>query len=251
MHWTKLAILPMATLATAQVLSAATLLEFTFETGTDGQLPAPATVDPAVSASSFMAGSGMNVGGGSVASPLYRVIDGNGSLVQRMTKMSAAESEADAVGSSVYWAFTVTPTADPVDLESLDFTFGAYNADPLMSFFIRTDADGDNFTTNLLGSVNGGAATGIFGPTSGTGTLTPVSIDLTAQALDFSGLTGPTTFRIYLFRGDTPANNGKTAGLGDLSLSGAAVPEPASAALLALGAAVIGRGIGRQSKRMV
>ncbi len=142
-------------------------------------------------------------------------------VIQRSTYLAGADSEASAVASNVYWSFTVTPTA-ALTLSRLDFETLWYNADPVGTIFLRTSAGGDAFATTL----------GSFPVTSNN--QTPVSVDLTASSVNFANVTGPVEFRFYLYAQDH-TNAGETHGVDNVRLY--AIPEPATALLLLIGAA--------------
>lgn len=134
-------------------------------------------------------------------------------------------SEALAITNNKYISFTITPTT-PVSLTSLSFNYlvgtisGSISA---TNYFLRTDAGGDNFNTNM--------GSGTITNTS-PGFAAATSVDL-SSASTLQGLTDPTTIRIYFYGGviggDLNGNNSVTR-LDNLTLN--AIPEPSGAALL-------------------
>ncbi len=182
---------------------------------------APTSVDSNVSASSIVNGAGMSTSG-----TLFKEFpssSGDYIIVNRSNYISGVSTEAEAVTAATFYRITLTPNLSvTMTLQTLNFDTLWYNADPSATMFVRSDAGGDNFSTNL----------GSYDVT--TNTRTPRSINLSASAVDFSGTTAPISFRFYMY--STIHANNNTAGLDNIELIGV-VPEPASMGLVLIGGA--------------
>lgn len=150
---------------------------------------------------------------------------------------TTATTEAQAIGSNTYVAFTVTPTGgNNLDLASLAFSSGASNSDSddvsiTASVAVKSSVGGFGVGDPTLGTFAKTVANG----NGGAGVLDPRTIDLTTFGSAFQDLTDPVEFRFYLFDGTNGSN--KINRLDSVVLEGTAVPEPAAAAGLSAAAA--------------
>lgn len=142
--------------------------------------------------------------------------------------VATAANEADSFANDQFFSFTIAPEAG-LTLNLSTFSFGMSPTQPGAypfngSTFVRSSIDGytatlDTFTKAATVST----------------ALTTRSIDLSAAA--YQNLTGPVTFRIYFHDDSDIPTSTSTAvvnRIDNVIFSGEAVPEPSSAALLAL-----------------
>jgi len=149
----------------------------------------------------------------------------------RIDPDGGAASLAEAVQNDKFFEFTIRPQGDlRLDLFSLEFDVGRGGSGTPRGWGLFSSVD--NFATEIA--------------TRTVGTIEP---DLTHVFVDlsdsrFQGLGGPLTFRMYSF---TPGD-GLSLEFDNITLLGAVVPEPSTAALLAAG--LLGTLIGfRRRKR--
>ncbi len=128
--------------------------------------------------------------------------------------------------AAIYFTFTLTiPALTTVDLTSLTFD-GIFenNAVRPVSYFVRSDAGGDAFATDLSISPDNQVTT--------ENALTPKSVSLIAAG--FQSLSTPVEFRIYFTDNSNSGSSTRLSGIDNVVLNGdvTAVPEPGSVALL-------------------
>lgn len=197
----------------ASTASAVVLAQYGFENSY-----AASTVDTGLDASSVSAGSGV-----SPNPPVFSGTSavGNRSLaVQGLTETSSA----DAISTNDYIEFTLTPDGGyTMDLEDITVYLQRSN-DPgsATTVFARSSLDSFGSTIDTLSSI----------PVSPSG-FANYSIDLTGSA--YQDLTESVTFRLYAFGGN---NSSSSLRFDDLTVNGtAAIPEPATSAILLMGVA--------------
>lgn len=210
-------------IASVTSAEAALLVNYPFTAGTENE---PVSVDPAISASNV----DQSVGN-------FNISTSSGTAFLR-----ASDSEstlAAAIANPDYIQFTITPaTGQIVNLDSIVFDHEASNDQSTA------------FTSNLslFASVDGFATTPAAGDALGTSTadigasiggnpqvqINDVTYSLAAP--QFQGLTDAdtVTFRVYGF--DDGTLSGQINRIDDIRINGSEVPEPASAALLLIGA---------------
>lgn len=204
------------------IASAATLVRYDFSGGT----PQAATeVAPAFGAGSFA----------SPGAALVATYDTGWAKAQTDSVAGTSTvnpgTEAGSITANDYFAFTLTPAAGVYHLSSLGFGTALYTVSTATqtlaaSYFIRSSLDG--YTT----TIGGPFLENHQGVASNAGVVFhPQSVDLTGAA--FRNLSGPVTFRIYLY--DTTNSNARFVALDDITLSGTVVLEPASIALAVAG----------------
>jgi hypothetical protein len=138
----------------------------------------------------------------------------------RVDPQGNSTSGAGAVTAGKYFEFTVTPDANfALDLSSLTFDVTRGGGATPRGFLLRGSAD--NFASDLAGQ----------DLTTARPTYTPISVTLPGAYTD---LAGSATFRFYVY---APAA-GNSVDFDNMVLNGAvaAVPEPATTALIAAGA---------------
>lgn len=152
--------------------------------------------------------------------------------------LSLTNSKAGAIGGNDYFSFSLTPNAgNAYNMTTLAFDFGGSNA---------ADATLD-YTASLAlqASIGGGAffdvgsvidKTVLANATSGN-QLSPFSIDLSSVSA-FQGVTDPVVFRFYLYSSVSVDN--RIVRMDNVVLNGDLIPEPSSAAFLAMVAAAAG-----------
>ncbi len=150
----------------------------------------------------------------------FRTADGT---QYRAVQVSQTPSSFD---ENEYFTFTLTiPALTTVDLTSLTFD-GIFENGAVgpVNYFVRSDAGGDAFATNLT-IAEGNEVTM-------NDTLTPKSVSLAAAS--FQGLSTPVEFRIYFTDGSNNTSTSRFSGVDNVVLNGdiTAVPEPSSVALL-------------------
>lgn len=162
----------------------------------------------------------------------------------RLDPSGNSTGPALAVTNNKYFQFSLTPTAgSDVDLTSLTFNVARGGGGTPRGFFVRTSAD--NFASTLTPSVTSPAVTlrsdtgGVNGYDINTArpSYTAVTFDLSGSGFqniqNLSG--GGLTFRFYSYS----PQGGNSVDYDDITVNGTAaalpaVPEPASAGLLAL-----------------
>lgn len=129
--------------------------------------------------------------------------------------------EPSAFANNLYLSLTVTPTnaTDRLTVNSLSFNIARGGAATPRGYFVRTSLD--NFASDLVGT----------GPNGDVGTQRPTFLFVNAPISGASNLSS-LTLRFYAY---TPGT-GQSLDIDDIILNGSVVPEPASAALLGLGA---------------
>jgi hypothetical protein len=137
-----------------------------------------------------------------------------------------------AIAGQDYWEFQVEVASGySLNLESLDFDHYSTNtSDPLVSF---------ESSLSVFSSVNGFDAADVLLTSTETNSVDnsspqlQESVSVTLSGLDYQGLTGTTTFRIYAF--SDGSDEDQIIRLDNVVLNGtvSAVPEPSSFALLA------------------
>ena len=164
------------------------------------------------------------------------VVNGSGGVAAYST------TAADAVATSRYFEFTVTPTAgNQVTLSTLSFNYGAVAATgsaaqagaPFTPMFqVRSSTDG---YTAGIGTTN--AMSYVAGQADVTRLLT---ISLSSLS-GFSQLTTPTTFRLYGYFSTGAPGYSDSLRIDNINLTGtvSAIPEP-SAFAAGLGFAALG-----------
>ena len=128
--------------------------------------------------------------------------------------------------AGIYFTFTLTiPALTTADLTSLTFDGIFENAaiGPV-SYFVRSDAGGDAFATDLAISPGN--------QVTADDTLTPKTVSLAAAT--FQGLSTPVEFRIYFTDNSNSGSATRLSGIDNVVLNGdiTAVPEPTSVAFL-------------------
>lgn len=143
------------------------------------------------------------------------------SLFLRQTNNS---TETLAVDFNKYITFSVTPSSS-LNMTSLDFDYFRNSGNSATDFALRTNADGDNFTTTIAS-----------GTMSGSSTWTGVPLDLTGVS-DLQNIGSGVEFRLYVWGANA---NSDIVRFDNIALNAVAVPEPGTfAAILGLGALLL------------
>lgn len=219
-----------AALGLAAIADADVLAQYTF-TGVSDSNPAPsADANTGSNASTFTAGTGFGVGALFTSGSA-----GNPAPSRGVFSQFVANSAADAITGNDYYQFTLTPVGDnQITYANLTFDIAARRANANVAsntatFFVRSNANGDNNFATTLGSP---ASTDAVVST-GAVTFSPVNIDLASLGT----ISSPVTFRIYVHDliDSSDANNL----IDNVVLNGTVIPEPASLALFGLGGLLI------------
>jgi len=203
------------------LLPAAVLVSYPFNSGA----LAPVSVDPGLIAGDF---SGASVLQANYASGFARVVS------DRIPGPSGVPgTPADALSAGTYFSFQVAPqSGQTLNLTSLDFSGALYGAGSAGSytatFFVRSSLD--NYGTTV------GNPFSVSYQLNSSPSFTNTSINLTD--LSFQNLSGPITFRIYLYDSGIAATN-RYVGLDNVVLNGVVIPEPTIGLLLGTGLALI------------
>lgn len=147
------------------------------------------------------------------------------------------QTTPSALDTNEYFEVTVAPAPGyTLDLSTLTFN-GRYENSAVLpvNYWVRSDADGDNFATNLATT----------DPTPSSNPALSLSSDGQLATIDLSGsafqdLSSAVTFRIYM--ADNSASNSDTrwSGIDNITLNGSStIPEPASLALAGAGLMLI------------
>jgi len=144
---------------------------------------------------------------------------------------SLTSTAAGAATNNDYFSFSFTPgVGQAYNLSSLTFDFGGSNTTGGAEFttfaFLRTNAAGDNFTTDVGGLVSKVVIAG-----GNENQLESFSIDLTSLS-EFQNLSTATEFRFYLY--SSVSNFSQILRMDNLMLNGSLVPEPSRALLMML-----------------
>jgi len=200
------------------------LMQHTF---TDG-LTAPDIAVRGVSGSDYIVATGGASGISSSSDTAYSA------------RAATTNSETGAIANGDFHEFTATPDASiALDLTSLEFMHNATSAagggDWTSHVFVRSSVD--SFESNI-----GTTSTVDSNTNLGGGTM--VTISLTGA--DFQGITGPVTFRLYLFHTVSGSPSQEFHRVDNVALNGKArvVPEPSSSLVAPVGLlalAVFGR----------
>lgn len=204
------------------------LAYYNFGEGTNSALLdlSPTSTAPGISAGDFGTGAGMpspvtfaNHDTTSTPSgPLAWQHQGN-----TTTGGAWEDNFTDTQNANNYFTFTLTPT-ESMSISNISF-YLSRNSNGIDSWELRSDANGDNFTTTL------GSGNGVFQDSGGGTAWTLASHDVT-----LTDLTAPTTFRIYIW---AATGNGSGNGrIDDVSVTGV-VPEPGSMALIGIGGLLV------------
>ena len=125
---------------------------------------------------------------------------------------------------NLYFHFTITPEPEApyLSLDRLTFETAWANVDPEAVIFVRSNADGDDFSTTL-GAFD--IDSGNSGGTIQAGNLTEHTINLAASDVDFSDITGGVAFRFYMYSREGAATaQGNVAGFSNVQLLAIAPP---------------------------
>lgn len=216
-----LAVLAVYTSIVTPVCSAATLIQYPFTGGSR----VSTAVQPNTTVSNAVSGNASVLVSASSSNLYY--------------EFSSQQNKQGAIDLAYYVAFTLTPDAGyGASYSQLSFAYGgtgwnvsaSYNA----NFFVRSSLDG--YTSDLASF----AYTVVGTPTN----QTPQTYNLDLSSLgSFQGASEPLTFRIYSYTDNFSAafNSLGRPRVDNIVLQGevAAVPEPATVALLSLGIAAI------------
>ena len=202
--------------ALATPTSGAVLLGYDFETSAN--VFAPDLQAGGVSGSDLTVGSGFNLTasgtadnsgdpfGSSSASSGVFANPGYGSEV----------NESAAVADNDFVSFTISPTGNPIDLDTVSFKYRRKGDGAPTNFFVRSSFD-------LNTTIGSGALTGTNNSTSDA-TFASASITLDSS---FDAVSGPVTFNVYFYGASntslTDTNN--VIRLDKFAVSGT-VPEP-------------------------
>jgi hypothetical protein len=150
-------------------------------------------------------------------------------------------SAAGALGAPDYFAFTFTPTGgSSFNLNSITLKIGGSNGGttggpaggPFVAYtssgFLRTNAETTPYSTDA-----GTFSQLIPGPGDG-GTFNFVDAALPLSGPGFTNVTGPVTFRFYLYASDNTYST-QIPRIDDVVLNGDLVPEPSAALLGCIG----------------
>lgn len=173
--------------------------------------------------------SGLNIGpglqgGSSQSTSGISSLTGNpvNALYLRRTNNS---TEQYAVEWDKYVTFTVTPTTE-LSFTSLSFDYYRQTSDAATNFALRTDANGDNFTTTIAS-----------GTMSGVSTWNAAELDITGVS-SLQNVTTATTFHLYVWGSSLETAISR---YDNIELNATLVPEPTSLALLGVGSLFIMR----------
>ncbi len=205
-HKLHLLILPLVALAIISSASAQVLLKY--------EMALPVRSAPGFVAEGFSA-TNLTVNNTTLAYASTHGVDSQG-IRPAEGYTQATVNLATTLTNATYVYFTLTPdSATPYSLASLDF--GAYAAgSSLRSFYIFSSATGYTADKVLLSETYNATSADVIN----------YSIDLSNIAA-FQDITGSVTFRIYV------QTNSTTASINFSNITLTAVPEPASATLLA------------------
>jgi hypothetical protein len=146
-----------------------------------------------------------------------------------LNRYSASGWNSGSLDVNDYFGFTLTPNLGfKINFESFVYT-GQRSPTGPTSFSFRSDASGDNFTTDI-----------------GTPTATGTTIDLSAAA--YQDVSSAITFRLYGWGASSAAG---TFSVNDFTFNGtvSAVPEPTEWALIVFGALFGAVQLGRLYRR--
>lgn len=207
-----------------QALAEAAIVFYDFGTDTSPTY-APSLVDPGVTAEPFTFGAGLGSTGNfpNTINGLY-VEPSNNNAVFAMKPV--ANTQESAYTNNAYWAVSVTPKpGTELDLTSLTLRIVVFNTDRPISYYLSSNISGFDQP--------------IADPVIAATTSADVSFDLSSAS--FQNLTQRVEFRLYVFAEESGASGSRWT-FDNISLNGAAVPEPAAmcGALLAA-ASLMGR----------
>jgi hypothetical protein len=196
--------------------------------------------DPDTTASTFDGGPGFQTAGSDNSA--FDLNHGNPapSLAIDAT-FTDGTSQAAAVTANDYFTFTITPTAGiAFNVSSLSFDYANYSSStfPVENFFVRSSADG--FANNLAAAVTASAAS--------AGTFSTATINLSGNS-SLQNVTSTLEFRLYVY--DSTSTSGRGALVDNIVVNGttAAVPEPATTALLGMGVLIAARQLIRSRRK--
>lgn len=190
----------------------------------------PTTVDPAITASAVTAGNVFAQTRSDVAPPDYGDFPGSSGLKLLNIANALAADEDAAVAANKYVQFTITPGASPINIDSLQFLDSRGSTSETRGFAVRSSLD--NYTSTLI-SVADIPTQYVEG-----GDWQFQDVDLSGNAA-FQNLTGPVTFRFYVFISGVTSS--RAVNFDDITINGSIVPEPATLCLLGLGALCMAR----------
>ncbi|MDG1242698.1 MAG: PEP-CTERM sorting domain-containing protein [Opitutae bacterium] len=204
-------------------LSAATIVEYTFDSNTSAT-----TVDANLDLATVISG------GSGITAPTRSATDGGTTFVRASDTSTTTLTVGTAITNNDYLSFSVDVAAGyQMDLTSLVFDFGYtaganYTPDKQFKAYLFTSVDGFVDSGDIVGSDT------IIVDQENTGIQWPGE-DTTIALSDarFQGLTGSTEFRIYL--ADTTGDSNHIHRFDDITLNGevaAIVPEPGNFALI-------------------
>jgi hypothetical protein len=202
---------------------AAVLVQYNFDgyIASDDAPYSASTVFSGLTAGGFTPAVGLGSNGNWNTSTNGIDITAGGTPPRFAQKPIATTTQALSLASDAYWSISLAPdTGNAISLTSLTFSLGVFNGGLRPSFYLASNIDG---YATPIGSVTTNA-------TAGT-----VTIDLSGA--QFQNLASGTEFRLYLWSENGGGGSGSRWVFDDVTVEGtvAAVPEPVSVALFALG----------------
>lgn len=135
-------------------------------------------------------------------------------------------TETFAVNADKYITFSLTPSS-AVDFTSIEFDYRRDSGSSATDYALRSDAGGDNFSTNIGSGTMSGAGTGSFTSAS------PLDLSIVGSLQNISSAV---EFRLYIWGADSDS---AITRFDNIEVNATLIPEPGAFALIASAAGLL------------